>query len=102
MGVVVCRAAWLARCPVARILPAKGECCAQDDSRAGGYCVAVGKFVQRSRLACRVLRHAGCMADFRLRKKIPLNIERSRIQDSGATEDLTAQSGKCSHHSHFF
>ena len=56
--------------------------------------MAVGKFVQRSQLACRVRRRAGCMADFPPSEKIPHDIERSRIQDGAANEGLVAWRGE--------
>ena len=76
--------------------------CAQDNGRAGGFyvagvqvCAVVTAGV--SRAAARRLQ-----TRFSALGKNPLNIERSRIQNGGANGGLAAQSGNCSHHSHFF
>lgn len=56
-------------------------------------CVAVGKFVQRSRLACRVRLRAGCRPDFRPRQKIPTTLSAVGFKIAARMEALRPKVG---------
>ena len=55
--------------------------------------MAVGKFVQRSRLACRVRLSADGIADFRPRKKFPLRLSAVGFKIAARMEALRPKVG---------
>ena len=55
--------------------------------------MAEGKFVQRSRLACRVRLRAGCRPDFRPLKKFPLRLSAVGFKIAARMETLRPKVG---------